>query len=266
MPSLYERIQILQFGWRDALDIVLVGFVIYNLLVLIRGTRAMQMAIGLSILAASYFVARLLDLTAFEALAREILFYLPFAIIVLFQQEIRRALAQFGKNPLVRLFRQEEHVWQFEPIIGASTELAERRIGALIVVERSQSLRPWTESGKTIDAVLSPELLLNIFTPRTPLHDGAVIVERNRILAAGVFLPLSSSTEITAAHGTRHRAAVGLTEETDAFVIVISEENGSISVALEGKLYEHLLPPQLQSMLETHVAMRHGTLSSATLP
>lgn len=266
MPTLYERIQILQFGWRDALDIVLVAVVIYNLLALIRGTRAMQMAVGLSILAASYFVARLLDLTAFEALSREILFYLPFAIIVLFQQEIRRALAQFGKNPLVRLFRHEEHVWSFESIIGAATELAEKRIGALIVVERSQSLRPWIESGKTLDAVLSPELLLNIFTPRTPLHDGAVIIERNRILAAGVFLPLSSSTEITAAHGTRHRAAVGLTEETDAFVIVVSEENGSLSVALEGKLYENLLPAQLQSMLETHVAMRHGSLASASLP
>ncbi|HVT43019.1 MAG TPA: diadenylate cyclase CdaA [Thermoanaerobaculia bacterium] len=248
-----ERLNTLDFGWRDAVDILVVAFILYNILILIRGTRAMQMAFGLMAIGGAYFIARALDLLALEALAREILFYLPFAIIVLFQHEIRRALTSFGQSPLSPFLSHRATESPFEEILSASTELARRKVGALIVMERTQSLRMFTESGKTLDAYLSAELLLNIFTPNTPLHDGAVVVHHGRILAAGCFLPLSSNTDISKNYGTRHRAALGLSEETDALVIVISEENGSIAVTLDGVLYENLDPEALEDFLLVYV-------------
>ncbi|HEY5611902.1 MAG TPA: diadenylate cyclase CdaA [Thermoanaerobaculia bacterium] len=249
--TFYERLQSLQFGWRDAIDLAIVAIVVYQILRLIRGTRAMQMSIGLLLLGGGYFVSQALDLLALETLTRSILFYLPFAIIVLFQHEIRRALASFGGSRLAGIFARRQPLTDLEPIIRAVSELATRRIGALIVLERAESLRTWIEGGKLIDAVVSTELLLNIFTPNTPLHDGAVIIQGNRIAAANTFLPLSSNSELSTAHGTRHRAALGLTEETDALVIVVSEQNGSIAVAQEEQLYEALSPEALRHWLES---------------
>lgn len=251
--KMIESLQSLEFGWRDAVDILIVAFIIYNILVLIKGTRAMQMAIGLMALGAAYFMARALDLLALEALSREILFYLPFVIIVLFQHEIRRALTSFGKSPFATFFGAKIEETNFAEIIEAATELARKKIGALMVLERTQSLRVYGESGKLMDALVSADLLLNIFTPNTPLHDGAVIIRGDRIAAAGSFLPLSSNTEISKEYGTRHRAALGLSEETDALVVVISEENGSIAVALEGILYENLDPEALQDFMLVYV-------------
>ncbi len=236
----YDRFVLLQFTWRDALDVVVVSFIIYNILALIRGTRAMQISIGLFVLVASFFVARAFNLTALEAISRQTFFYLPFAIIVLFQHEIRRALARMGGNPLLALFRPPGSQVALRAIVQASEVLSAKKIGALMAIERVHSLRSYAETAKQLDALLTSDLLVTIFTPGGPMHDGAAVIKGERILAAGAFLPLTSSEHLQLAHGTRHRAALGLTEESDAVVVVISEENGSIAVATEGSLEEHL--------------------------
>lgn len=248
MNSILDALQLLQFGWRDAVDILLVAIILYSIISLIRGTRAMQMSIGLLLLGGALVLARALDLIALESLSREIFFYLPFVGVVLFQTEIRRALANFGRNPLIAFFTPQASLRELEPLVEALTELASHRIGALVVVERSQSLRSWVESGRELDAMISRELLLNIFTPNTPLHDGAAILRNGRIAAAGVFLPLTSN-EIAEKYGTRHRAGLGMSEETDATVVIVSEENGAISVASEGKLYEDVQADELRAFL-----------------
>jgi diadenylate cyclase len=253
----YDRLLSLQFTWRDAIDVTIVTFVIYSILALIRGTRAMQVSIGLVVLGSSFFVARAFDLPALEAISREILFYLPFAVIVLFQAEIRRALARMASNPLLSLVASVTTPVPFDAIAGATAVLSAHRIGALIAIERAQSLRMYAESAKPVDAVVSEELLISIFVPGGPLHDGAAIIRGNRIVAAGAFLPLTTSADPKLAHGTRHRAALGLSEDSDALVLVISEENGSIAVASEGVLHENLDREQLlQLMHERLRAMR----------
>ena len=245
-----DRLLQLQFSWRDAADVVIVAFIIYNILALIRGTRAMQVSIGLLVLASSFFVARAFDLPALEAISRQILFYLPFAVIVLFQTEIRRALARMASNPLMSFFASSATAAPFDAIVGACRVLSANRIGALIALERSQSLRMYAEAAKPVDAVVSSELLVSIFTPGGPLHDGAVIVRGNRIVAAGAFLPLTTTPPPKLEHGTRHRAALGLSEDSDAFVVVISEENGSMAAASEGVLHESLDADALAAMLK----------------
>jgi len=247
----FDRLVSLQFTWRDAIDVVVVAIIIYYILTLIRGTRAMQVSIGLAILGSTFFIARAFDLPALEAISREILFYLPFAVIVLFQAEIRRALARMGRNPIAALFGRRHSAIPFDEILDACDVLAPRRIGALIVLEGAQTLRNYEESAKHIDALVSSDLLVAIFTPGGPLHDGAVIVRRDRVVAAGAFLPLTASADPKLGHGTRHRAAVGLSEESDALMIVISEENGSIAVAADGALHENLDRASLLQLL-TH--------------
>jgi diadenylate cyclase len=248
--SWYDRILQLQFTWRDTVDVIIVAFIIYGILALIRGTRAMQVSIGLLVLASSFFVAKQFDLPALEAISRQILFYLPFAVIVLFQTEIRRALARMASNPLVAFFSPANTNVPADVIVHACGILAANRIGALIAVERTQSLRMYAESAKLVDALVSSELLVSIFTLGGPLHDGAVIVRGNRIIAAGAFLPLTTTPPPKLEHGTRHRAAIGLSEDSDAVVIVISEENGSIAVASEGVLTENLEPVELAKVMK----------------
>jgi diadenylate cyclase len=250
----YDRLLQLQFTWRDAVDILIVAFIIYNILALIRGTRAMQVSIGLVVLASSFFVARAFNLPALEAISRETLFYLPFAVIVLFQTEIRRALARMASNPLVAFFSPSARDVPFDAIVNACQVLAANRIGALIAIERTQSLRMYSEAAKPVDAIVSSELLVSIFTLGGPLHDGAVIVRGNRIVAAGAFLPLTTTPPSKLDHGTRHRAALGLSEDSDAFVVVISEENGSIAAASEGTLRENLDTATLASLLKERLA------------
>jgi diadenylate cyclase len=255
----YDRILSLQFTWHDAIDVIVVAFVIYNILALIRGTRAMQVSIGLVVLGSSFFVARAFDLPALEAISRQILFYLPFAVIVLFQAEIRRALARMASNPLLSLVASDTTPVPFEAIVSATTVLSAQRIGALIAIERSQSLRMYAESAKAVDALVSPELLISLFIPGGPLHDGAAIIGGNRIIAAGAFLPLTTSANPQLAHGTRHRAALGLSEDSDALIVVISEENGSIAAASEGTLHENLNREQLMQLMHERLrAIRKG--------
>jgi diadenylate cyclase len=238
--NVFDRLFSLNFTWRDAVDILIVALIIYYILKLIRGTRAMQISIGLMLLGSMTFVARAFDLPALEAISRQILFYLPFAVIILFQQEIRRTLARVGANPLAFFFRRRSSDIPFDVILNTCDILAPKRIGALIVLEGQQTLRMYEDGAKPVDALMTTELLVSIFTPGGPLHDGAVIVRGNRIVSANAFLPLTATPDPTLAHGTRHRAALGLSEESDALVIIISEENGSIAVASEGVLRENL--------------------------
>ena len=252
----YDRFLALQFTWRDAVDVTIVAFVIYNILALIRGTRAMQVSIGLVVLGSSFFVARAFDLPALEAISQQILFYLPFAVIVLFQAEIRRALARMASNPLLSLVASVTSPVPFEAIAAATKVLSAHRIGALIAIERAQSLRMYAESAKPVDAVVSEELLFSIFVPGGPLHDGAAIISGNRIVAAGAFLPLTTSADPKLAHGTRHRAALGLSEDSDALILVISEENGSIAAASEGVLHENLDREQLLQLMHERLRAR----------
>ncbi|HUP60188.1 MAG TPA: diadenylate cyclase CdaA [Thermoanaerobaculia bacterium] len=237
--NFFDRLLSLELTWRDAVDILIVAMIIYSILALIRGTRAMQISIGLMLLGSTFFVARAFDLAALEAISAQILFYLPFAVIVLFQQEIRRALARMGGNPFASLLRRHTRI-PYDAILDACEILSSRRMGALIAIEGRQTLRMIEENAKPVDALLTTELLVSIFTPGGPLHDGAVLVRGNRIAAANAFLPLTTATDPKLAHGTRHRAALGLSEESDSLVIIISEENGSIAVASEGMLTEHV--------------------------
>lgn len=247
--SVLDRLFSIQFTWQDAVDVLVVAIIIYNILNLIRGTRAMQISIGLVLLGSTFFIARAFDLPALEVISAQILFYLPFAIIVLFQQEIRRALARMGGNPLVSIFRRRGTPVPYDSIVSACEILSAKRIGALIAIERFQSMRVYEEGAKPIDALLTTELLVTIFTPGGPLHDGAIIVRGNRVVAAGAFLPLTPAPDPKLAHGTRHRAAIGLSEESDGLVIVISEENGSIAAASEGTLYENLETIMLRQLM-----------------
>lgn len=247
--NLFDRLLTLQFTWRDAVDIVVVAVIIYSILALIRGTRAMQISIGLMILGSTFFIARAFRLLALEAISREILFYLPFAVIVLFQAEIRRGLARMGGNPLASFFRRRRGGVPVESIVNACEILASKRIGALIAIEGGQTLRSYEEGARSIDGLLTTELLVSIFTPGGPLHDGAVLVREDRIATAGALLPLTSADDPKLAHGTRHRAALGLSEETDALVIVVSEENGSVATASEGTLRENLTRESLHAEL-----------------
>lgn len=238
--NLFDRVFQLNPTWRDAVDILIVALIIYYILALIRGTRAMQISIGLVLLGSTTFVARAFDLPALEAISRQILFYLPFAAIILFQQEIRRALANMVGDPLSILFPRSSNDLPLEAILDACDVLAAQRTGALIAIEGRQTLRMYEEGAKQLDALVSAELLVAIFTPGNPLHDGAVIIRGRRLVAANAFLPLGMAPDPRFSHGTRHRAALGLSEESDASVIVISEENGSIAVATDGVLQEHL--------------------------
>ena len=245
-------------SWRDAVDILAVALIIYNLLLLIRGTRAVQMLLGLFFLGLVYYGAILAELPTLQKILENLLIVLPFAIIVLFQQEIRRALVSFGRNPLWGLAKQQKVVASFSEIVLAATTLSARRTGALIVIERLHGLRNYIENGIAIDAVVSYDLLINIFQPDTPLHDGAVIIQDDRIAAAACFLPLTPNPELSKEFGTRHRAALGLTEETDAVAVVVSEETGIISVAFDGAMIRDLDSHGLRNTLYEHLL----TLSS----
>ncbi len=228
------------FSWWDLLDILIVTFIIYELLQFIRGTHAVQMALGALLLVVLYWVSRLFDLETLNWLLRTFMPYLVFGVIVVFQAEIRKVLAHLGKTPLLGAFSAERGEEVQDEIVLASTTLASQKIGALIVIEREMGLRSFIETGIALDAVVTYDLLISIFNPGTPLHDGAVIVQGNRIAAAACFLPLTVNPELSRQLGSRHRAAIGVTEDTDALAVVVSEETGAISLVAGGRIQRGL--------------------------
>lgn len=232
----------------DILDIALMSLILYRLLLIIKGTKAAQMLIGLGILLLASVASRYLELYTIDWLVQSFWAQIVIAIIVLFQPEIRRALAHMGEAQFLT-FTKAEELKSLEEIVRAAISLANRKIGALVVIERETSLKDFIEVGTPLDAKVSKELLMSIFHPTSPIHDGAVIIKGNRIAAAGCFLPITLSAELSKSLGTRHRAGIGLTEETDAIAIIVSEETGFISMALDGKLETRLDMGTLRDMM-----------------
>src|SRR5687767_14229555 len=246
-------------GWWDILDILIVSILIYEFLKLIRGTRAVQMAVGSMLIVILFYMSRLAPLQTLNWLIRNMLVYVAFAAIVIFQSDIRRALAHFGQAPFFRYFnRQEAADETVEEVVVAATMLAQQKVGAIFAIEREIGLRNYIESGIPLDAALTYDLLVTIFRPGSPLHDGAVILQEGRIAAAACFLPLTVNPRLSRELGTRHRAAIGLTEESDATAIVVSEESGKISIALNGEIERGLTPDDLRARLRTLIQQRRG--------
>ena len=239
-----------QLRWQDALDIGIIAFVVYRLIHMIRGTRAMQMIIGLVVVLLAYVTSQMLGLFTLNWMLDNFLGSIILVIIVIFQSDIRRALTQVGTAPLFGGADRIERGQVLEEVAKAVVALASRRIGALIVLEREVGLNEYIEVGTRLDARVTRELLESVFMPHSPMHDGALVIQKGRATAARCFLPLSVDPNLSRALGTRHRAAVGLTEETDAAAIVISEEQGSISLVVEGKVTQDLDGPQMRNSLE----------------
>src|SRR5215216_4303302 len=246
-------------GWWDLLDIAVVSILIYEFLKLIRGTRAVQMAVGSLLIVILFYVSRLAPLQTVNWMIRNMLVYVAFAAIVIFQSDIRRALAHFGQAPFFRyLYRQEAADETIEEVVVAATMLAQQKVGAIFAIEREIGLRNYIESGIPLDAALTYDLLVTIFRPGSPLHDGAVIVQEHRVAAAACFLPLTVNPRLSRELGSRHRAAIGLTEENDAVAVVVSEETGIISLVLDGRIERGLTPDDLRLRLRKLVAYRRA--------
>ena len=236
--------------WIDILDIVIVTFLFYKLFQLIRGTRAAQMFLGLIVIIAASFIADWLRLDALNWIISSLKTVWVVAFVIIFQPELRRVLAQLGQSRFVRYFVRAQHLAVLDEIARAARELSHKRIGALIVIARQASLRGYIETGTRINARVTYELLCTIFTPQTPLHDGACIIVREQLVAAGCILPLSDNPMLPVSLGMRHRAAVGLTEETDSVVVVVSEETGRIAIAVRWNLRKNFDPEILRETLE----------------
>ena len=259
MTSILPRLPSLTLN--GIIDILLVAFLIYQALLVVRGTRAGHILVGILFLVSLYAAANWGGLEALRTVLNVIGPYLGIAIIILFQSEIRRTLARLGRKRWLGYgFRVPEAVSGIALAVG---ELQEKKQGALIVLERDIGLRTFIESGVRIDGRLSRDLLISISYPETALHDGAVIVQKDKIAAAGCFLPLSTNPALKAYHGTRHRAAVGITEETDCLSIVVSEETGRISVAAFGELASGLTLTELDQRIREHFGA-HQTAPAKT--
>lgn len=233
---------------RDTVDILLVTAGIYWLLLLIRGTRAIQILVGLIVLIALFLASELFQLAALGMILERFLGSAVLIIVILFQNDIRRALARVGRG-FFPSFSAEQELQVVEEIVRAAGILSQRRHGALIVLERESNLGDLIEAGIPVDARLSKELLTSIFQPSSPMHDGAVVIQDGRISSAGCILPLTLRTDLPEGLGTRHRAAVGITEETDALVVVVSEETAKISIVLGGEMLQGLDAPRLRVVL-----------------
>jgi diadenylate cyclase len=260
MSWLTELLQRPPVTFWDVIDIMIVSIVVYEVLKLIRGTHAVQMAMGIALLVGLFYVSRGFQLETLNWLIRNVVGYVVFAAIVLMQADIRRALVHIGRAPFFRLFRRLDRTVSdddtVEELVVAATTLAARRTGALIVIERSIGLRNYIESGIPLDAQLTYDLLVSIFQPTSPLHDGAVIVQSDRIAAAACFLPLTVNPRLSRELGSRHRAAIGVTEENDAIAIVVSEETGVISLVMNGVVDRTIEPDQLRMRLASLILKR----------
>ena len=246
-------------GWWDLADIVVVSILIYELLKLIQGTRAVQMALGGGVVVALFYGSRWGHLETANWLIRNMAAYIVFAIIVLFQSEIRRALAHLGRAPFFRYFAKPESAEEsVEELVMATSMLASQRTGALIAIERQIGLRNYIEGGIPLDSVLTYDLLISVFQTTSPLHDGAVIVQDDRVAAAACFLPLTVNPKLAKELGSRHRAAIGLTEENDSVAIVVSEETGLVSVVVDGQIERGLDADTLRSRLRALILQRRA--------
>jgi diadenylate cyclase len=262
MTWLSELLQRPPVTFWDVVDIMIVSLIIYEVLKLIRGTHAVQMGLGIVVLVGMFYLSRGFQLETLNWLIRNVVGYVVFAAIVLMQGDIRRALVHLGRAPVFRLFRRLDRPAAdddvVEELMVAVTALSAKRTGALIVVERSIGLRNYIESGIPLDARLTYDLLVSIFQPTSPLHDGAVIVQGDRVAAAACFLPLTINPRLSRELGSRHRAALGVTEENDAVAVVVSEETGVISMVINGEIERALQPDQLRERLARLLVKRRS--------
>ncbi len=240
-----------RIAWLDLVDIAIVAFLIYEFLKLIRRTRAVQMVFGVALVVGLYYASELAPLPTVNWLISDMLGYIVFAAIVLFQADIRRALSNLGRAPFFRyLARPTTTDETIEEIVVTATMLAGRHVGAIIAIEREVGLRNYIESGIPLDSTVTYDLLVSVFQTESPLHDGAVIIQENRVAAAACFLPLTVNPRIGTQYGARHRAAIGLTEESDAVALIVSEETGEISLAMDGQAEGPITPDELRFRLE----------------
>lgn len=264
MDQLTALLQRPPVNWWDVVDILIVSILIYEGLKLIRGTRAAQMALGSALVLVLLFASRRFPLQTVDWVIRNVFVYAGFAAIVLFQSDIRRALSHLGRARFFRyLAGARESDEAIEEVLTAASLLAKSRTGALIVIEREIGLRNYVESGIPLNADVSYDLLTTIFQPGAPMHDGAVIIQEDRVAAAACFLPLTISPSFDRELGTRHRAAIGVTEESDAVAVVVSEERGEVSVAVDGRIERGLTPERLRARLHELVLYRPATPAAA---
>lgn len=249
MTEWVERFGFLVPDWKDLFEILIVAVVVYRVLLVLAGTRAIQMLLGLVVVMGIYAAARVLDLSLVEYLLQTVFQFGVIAALVVFQPELRSALAQLGQNRLLRFFSRLEQTAVAEEVVQAVEEMSRGKVGAIIAIEREVGLGEYVESGTPLQARVSDALLLNIFTPYSLLHDGAAVIRGDDIVAAGVILPLTQQPVTDRSLGTRHRAALGLSEETDALIVVVSEETGAITLAHGGRLFRNISPDELKKML-----------------
>lgn len=243
-----------QFGFWAAIDILIIAYIIYHVLLLIRGTRAAQMLTGILIVVAAFLLSSIVPLTTLNWVMNK--FYSSFIIIliILFQDDIRRVLSRIGKKSFIPGSDNLSSAQILDEIVRAAASLASKRTGALIVIERNIILSRYLEVGTQVDGRVSKELLVSIFHPSSPIHDGAVIIQHGRIAAAGCFLPLTRDENLDPNWGTRHRAAIGISQETDAIVVLVSEEGASMSLVVEGKVSRKMDPRDLRKSLKDLLA------------
>jgi diadenylate cyclase len=255
--AIWERIvaAILQlnFDWRDIIDIIIITYVFYRLILIIRGTRAEQLVKGLILLLLAMVISDQAGLDTLHWTLRQTMTVGLIAIPIVFQPELRRALEHLGRG---KFFKSAYWNWSsqgfnnmLDELTKAIPVLVKKKIGALIVLERSTGLKEWVDTGIPVEGVVTAELIVNIFFPRSPLHDGAVIIQGNQIVAAGCYLPLTEDPNLSKELGTRHRAAIGITEQSDAVAIIVSEETGTVSIAHDGVLTRYLDEKKLRLML-----------------
>lgn len=249
MSRIWEQLQFFRPGWTDLVEILIVAFLLYRILLVIQRTRAMQIMLGVVLLAFAYGASRLLDLILIRTLLEAVFQYGAIAALVVFQPELRSALARLGRSRMIRVFQRLEGAKVAEEVVEAAVRLSRSRHGAIIAIEQDVGLDEYAETGSTVDARVSAEMLVTIFTPYSPLHDGAVLIFGDQIRTAGAILPLTQSSVTDRSLGTRHRAAMGLSEETDAVVVVVSEETAQISVALGGRLERDVDVDRLREIL-----------------
>ncbi len=247
--SVLENFRLLHPGWRDAIEILIVAAVVYRVLVLFQRTRGVQILFGVLLLFAAYAVAWLLKLGMIVELLQLLFSYGVLAALVVFQPELRSALAHLGRTPMARFLPRLETTTPADEISEAVDRLAQARLGAIIAVERKVPLDDYIDTGSRMKARVSADLLVTIFTPHSPLHDGAVVIRRDAIVAAACILPLTQHVRNDRSLGTRHRAAMGIADETDALVIVVSEETAQISVAERGRLWRDVTPDYVRARL-----------------
>ncbi|HOV89362.1 MAG TPA: diadenylate cyclase CdaA [Syntrophorhabdaceae bacterium] len=226
--------------WQDIIDILIVSFIIYRILVFIKGTRSIQLIVGLIIILFVFYVSKKLELFTLNWILGNFVGSLIIIVVVIFQDDIRRMLLALGRSPFLRRITYLEESLFYDNIVNACVIMSKRKIGALIVIERDVGLEEFMEIGIRLDAEVNTELLLSIFHTSSPLHDGATIIREGRIRAAGCILPLTQREDIDKTFGTRHRAAIGISEITDAVTIVVSEESGNISYTYKGDIYTKL--------------------------